>query len=124
MNNNYENKTFSYSYPYTWDRRNKIYLKKYEDRQKIKDYIMPLVFRLRFYSFENEILSDNFYTSIKNKISFPIIETENDNQTYWSFMYNNELVYITSENYEQLEIAINEGYNDIKLTATYENQGN
>ena len=117
----YNNEQFKYSYPYTWEKRNKVYLKKYEDRPIIRDYIEPLVFRVRFYGFENEILSDDFYYSTKNKIIFPVIEIDNDNQIYWSFIYNDELVYVTSDNYEQLEVAVNNGYDDIKLNATYEN---
>ena len=47
--NNYEGEIFSYSYPYTWDKRNRIYLKLYEDRPIIRDFILPVVYRLRFY---------------------------------------------------------------------------
>lgn len=112
-NNNYENKTFSYSYPYTWEKRNKTYLKKFEDRAPVRDFIMPMVFRIRFYDLHEVIVEDRFYTTLKNGIIFPNI----DGIEYWSFVYDNTVVYVTADNYTVLEEAINNGYDDIKLNA-------
>lgn len=108
---NYEARTFTYSYTYTWEKRNRPYLKKREDRPNTKDYIIPLVFRLRFYY--NEILmEDQFFTSVKNKIPFPVMAVEGE----WIFNYNNEQVAVTPDDYSLLVDAINDGYDDIKLS--------
>ena len=111
-NDNYENQVFHHNYPYTWEKHNKVYLKKYENRPQIKEYIVPLVFRIRFYDLSNTLVSDKFYTS-KNNIEFPNV----DRVEYWSFVYDNTVVYVTADDYTALEDAIKDGYDDIKLNA-------
>lgn len=115
---NYENKTFKYNYPYSWEQRNRIYLKKYEDRPIIRDYIVPLVYRIRFYDGDS-ILSDNFYVGLNSNISFPI--EEEDTLIEWYFKYDNELAYVTSDNYKLLKTAIADGYDNITLFKSYSN---
>ena len=125
MNNNYENEIFQYSYPFTWDKRNINYLKKVYDKKKIKEFIVPIVFRLRFYDINNSIVSDNTYSPSNNSIEFPILDNiligDREYTFYgWEFLYNGELVTITSEDYTALKLAVMDGYDDIKLTAKYE----
>lgn len=108
---NYENKTFQYNYPYTWEKRNRPYLKLREDRTPNKDFIVPLVFRLRFY-YKGVLMEDQFFTSVKNKLPFPVMALAG----VWKFEYNNEEVSVTSDDYSLLIDAINDGYEDIKLT--------
>lgn len=108
---NYENKAFQYNYPYTWEKRNKQYLKKREDRPAVRDYIIPLVFRLRFY-YKGIIMEDQFFTSVKNRIPFPVMAVEG----VWVFEYKDEEVTVTADDYSLLIDAVNDGYEDIKLT--------
>lgn len=112
-NDNYENQVFKHSYPYTWEKHNKVYLKKYENRPQIKEYIVPLVFRIRFYDLSDTIISDKFYTS-KSNIEFPNVQ----GIEYWCFTYDDELVYVNADNRTALETAIDNGYEDIRLNAS------
>ena len=115
----YLNRTFTYSYPYEWERHNREYLKKFEDRPRYRDYIDPSVFRIRFYQDTGELLLDNFYSSALS-VYFPRIEdTETKQFIGWSLLYNNENVIINSGDYNTLTEAVNNDYTDLKLTATY-----
>lgn len=123
MNNKYDtykNKTFKYSYPFTWAGRNKDYLKLVDSRPILKQYIDPLVFRLRFYDIDLNIISDDFYVLNKNQIKFPAYEEIPQKEFKgWEFYYEGEIEYITFDNYSKLNEAILNGYDDIKLKASY-----
>ena len=117
----YENKIFPYSYPYSWDRRNKVYLRLFEDRPIYKDYMLPLVFRLRFYSEDYEIISDDFYTPSHNTIRFPIPEDIPGKRFVgWKFFYRGDSFVVTLNDYKILNDIIVAGADDIKLFAVYE----
>ena len=116
----YKSTSFKYNYPYLWEKRNRHYLKKFEDRQTIREFIIPSVYRIRFYDINNQIISDNFYTYVINTVNFPIQDNiEGKEFIGWAFEYNNEIVYVTEDNYLILDTAVNEGYDDLKLIATY-----
>ena len=50
-----------------------------------------------------------------------VTSDEEDTLTEWCFEYNNELAYVTSDNYELLRTAITDGYDNIKLFKSYNN---
>ena len=56
----YKNINFSYNYPYSWEKRNQNYLKLVDSRRTLKEYIEPLVYRLRFYNIDGELINDRF----------------------------------------------------------------
>lgn len=117
----YESELFCYEYPFKWDRRNKNYLKKRYDRKLVKEYIEPIVFRLRFYSADNDLLSDEVYSPNKNRIKFPVPEQIED-KTFsgWEFSYGDKTVIISQEDYTELKTAVMNGYDDIVLAAVYQ----
>ena len=118
----YLNKKFSYYYPYSWDLRNKDYLKKFEDRIIIKKPIDPILFRLRFYDEYNNLISDKFYTSVLD-ISFPLMETSGEKEFLgWSFEYKYRNIIIKDRDYETLQKAVCHDYTDFKLTAVYKEE--
>ena len=117
----YENELYSYEYPISWERRNKNYLKKVHNRKNITEFIVPIVFRLRFYTNNGAIISDDTYNPTNHSIRFPIPEIVEDKVfDGWELEYNNNYYYITSDNFEELKNAVMDGYDDIKLTAHYE----
>lgn len=116
----YENELYSYEYPISWDRRNKNYLKKVHNRSVVVEMIVPIVFRLRFY-IDDKLISDETYSPTNNTIRFPMPYIVQDKVfSGWQFEYNSEYKIITSENYDDLKVAILDGCEDIKLTALYE----
>ena len=117
----YENELYSYEYPISWERRNKNYLKKVYNRKNIAEFIVPVVFRLRFYTSSGTIISDDTYTPTNHTIKFPTPEIiEGKVFDGWELYYNDSYHYITQENFEALKSAVVDGYEDIKLTAHYE----
>ena len=120
----YNNDTFSYDYPFEWEKRNKDYLKTVETRPNLKQYIDPLVYRLRFYDINDSIISDSFYTPNNDVILFPeAAEVTGKVFVGWEFEYNGSVVVITKDDYSSLTDAINNNYDDIKLKAKYESLG-
>lgn len=123
MTNKYESykgSSFKYNYPYLWEKRNRHYLKKFEDRQTIREYIVPNVYRIRFYNINNQIISDKFYTYVINTIEFPTPDIiDNKDFVGWTLEYNNDTIDITEDNYLILDDIVNEGFDDLKLTAKY-----
>ena len=117
----YENELYSYEYPISWERRNKNYLKKVHNRKNITEFIVPIVFRLRFYTNSGVIISDDTYTPTNHSIKFPTPEiVESKVFDGWELNYNDTCYYVTQEDFEKLKEAVIDGYDDIKLTAHYE----
>lgn len=118
----YESELFTYEYPYTWERRNRNYLRKVYDRRKEKQYILPIVFRLRFYSSSGVLISDDTYSpNTHNRIKFPDPELiPGITFVGWKFSFKGKEFCITPENFVELKEAIMFGADDIKLTAYYE----
>lgn len=117
----YENELYSYEYPISWEKRNKNYLKKVHNRKNITEFIVPIVFRLRFYTNSGMIISDDTYNPTNHSIKFPIPEiVEGKVFDGWELNYDDNYYYVTQENFEKLKEAVMGGYDDIKLTAHYE----
>lgn len=117
----YESELFTYEYPYTWERRNRNYLRKVYDRRKNKEYIIPITFRLRFYSSSGILISDDTYSPNTNhRIKFPDPELIPGSAFVgWKFEYKGEEFCVTSDNYSELKDIIMNGAEDIKLIAYY-----
>lgn len=117
----YESELFSYEYPFEWEKRNRDYLKKTYNRKRIREYIEPIVFRLRFYSLNNELISDKTYSPHKHRLQFPVAE-EIPGKVFvgWQFSVDDNKFIITQEDYTSLKTAVVGGEDDIKLTAVYE----
>ncbi len=113
----YDGRTFQYRYKYQWERRNKDYLKTIDYKIHKKDYIQPRVFRVRFYDDEG-IICDDFYTSLRTPISFPIIH-ELD---YWKFTYRGKEHHITHDHPFELIKAIEHGYDNVILEAVFKEE--
>lgn len=116
----YESEIFTYEYPIKWSKRNKNYLKKVYDRKRNKEYIIPIVFRMRFY-LEDELISDKIYSPNSSTIRFPIPD-EIEGQIFigWKFLIGEKEFCVTSEEYTDLKNAVMSGEDDIVLTAYYE----
>ena len=69
--NMYNGQLFEYDYPYTWFKRNKNYLNKVHNRQNIKEFITPVIFRLIFKDVNGDIISDNTYNPNSKQLFFP-----------------------------------------------------
>ena len=51
---------------------------------------------------------------------FPVPEQFDDLTFFgWGFHYNDDIFYVTQQEYSDLNKAINEGYDDIELIAVY-----
>lgn len=113
----YEGQTFKYRYKYQWERRNRDYLKTLEFKVRKKDYIQPMVYRLRFY-IEDKIIWDDFYVLYRNPLEFPFIKCVES----WKFTYKGVDYYVTNCDCCDLIRAIEDGADNIKLYAVLKDE--
>lgn len=120
--NMYSGQLFEYDYPYTWFKRNKNYLNKVHNRQNIKEFITPVIFRLIFKDVNGSIISDNTYNPNSKQLFFP------DNPIIvgkifigWGFYRDGEIKIITKSDLNELKSAVEAGIDSFELYPQFVN---